>query len=120
LITRSVSRPKTHRHNIWEIIEHVSFWLDMTGQVMEGRRHPGIGELDDWPTLGSTPEDYVNSVATLSLRLNALVDTVESFDKGFDEKIAPDDFTYGWMLNGVCNHNLYHAGQIILLRTSNP
>jgi hypothetical protein len=70
----AISRPIPHRHNIWEIIEHVSFWLDMVGQVMEGRRHPEIGELDDWPIPGSTPEDYVNSVATLNLRLNALTD----------------------------------------------
>ena len=116
----AISKPIPHRHSIWEIIEHVSFWLDMVNQVLNGRKHPEIGELDDWPIPGETPEEYENSITTMCSRLDALIDSINTFDKGFNENITPDDFTYGWMLQGICNHNLYHSGQIILLRISNP
>jgi len=114
------SRPLTHRHTIWEIVEHVSFWLDVCTQVLHGRKHPKIGELDDWPDMGSTSEDWEKSVKKLREAHRGLKETILEFDHDFTDNITPDNFTYEWMIKGVCNHNLYHTGQVIILRASSP
>lgn len=119
-LDEAIDRPLPHRHTIWEILNHVVFWIDMAKQVLRGRAHPKIGELDDWPSMGVSAEEWRSSVRALTDSKRELVEAIRNFNKGFDEKIVPDDFTYGWMLEGLCNHNLYHTGQIIILRASNP
>ena len=114
------ARPLSHRHTIWEILNHIVFWMDMVSQVLNEREHPKIGELDDWPKMGSTEEEWLRVGGDLKVSHENLKETILRFEKSLSDNILPDDFTYEWMLQGLCNHNLYHTGQVILLRTTNP
>lgn len=114
------AKPLSHRHTIWEILNHIDFWMDMVSQVLKGREHPKIGELDDWPKMGSTEEEWLRVGGDFQASHENLKENILRFEKSLSDKIFPDDFTYEWMLQGLCNHNLYHTGQVILLRTTNP
>ncbi|GAJ06318.1 unnamed protein product [marine sediment metagenome] len=119
-IEEAVDKPLPHRHTIWEILNHIVFWIDMVGQVLRGREHPKIGELDDWPPMGSTDREWTEAVVALKASHDDLKEAIFGFERSFSENIHPEEFTYEWVIYGLCNHNIYHTGQIILLRISNP
>ncbi|MCW4051165.1 MAG: DinB family protein [Candidatus Bathyarchaeota archaeon] len=119
-IDEASARPLSKRHSIWEIVNHTAFWMTICEKVLEGMEHPAPGELDDWPKRGSTKQEWEESVSQLGKAADALKKSIKDYDGDFTEITPPSDFSYEWMLNGVCNHNLYHTGQVILLRASNP
>ncbi len=99
-IEEAIERPLPHRHTIWEILNHIVFWIDIVGQVLEGRGHPKIGELDDWPPMGSTELEWKQAKTNLKVSHDDFIEVILGFEKNFSENIHPEEFTYEWMIHG--------------------
>jgi uncharacterized damage-inducible protein DinB len=76
-----------------------------------------IGE-QDWPTVRDDSEEaWQETLQDLQDAQKKLYDAVVALPESrLDEKVPNRDHTIRYMLVGVAQHELYHAGQIAVLR----
>ena len=67
--------------------------------------------------MGATEEDWKQSVKRLEAAVNMLVDELASWtNKELALTVGETSFTYKQMLHGLIHHNLYHVGQIMIMK----
>ena len=116
---QAASRPLDGAHSIWEIVLHIAAWQDFVARAVEGEPMPtNLPEEENWPPVGDKSEaawrDAAQSLGDGNKRLrDALRKLV---DEDLDRIVAGRDYSVYFMLHGVLQHSLYHAGQIALLK----
>jgi uncharacterized damage-inducible protein DinB len=76
-----------------------------------------VADEDDFPPAASTASGWASAVAELQAAVVRMDQMLERADAAVLERLSPDGrYTVGVMLDGVVQHNLYHAGQIALLK----
>jgi hypothetical protein len=110
--------PIAGSHSIWEIVLHIAAWETETALVLNGKDYVTLQGEDDWPAVtGTSAEAWKGALAGLESAQDALVQAAGALsDEDLEKQIPGRDFTFYVLLHGVLNHNLYHAGQIGLLR----
>lgn len=113
-------RPAPQRHNIWEIIVHAAYW-----KYAVCRRFAEL-ERGSFPLKGSNwfvrPEALNEQMLKADIALlrswhERLVSAVSSFEGSKLEKKPPGSkTTFRDLAIGAAAHDLYHAGQIQLLK----
>lgn len=115
------ARPLTNAHSIWELVRHIAVWEDVGRRRLEGdRAQIEISSPEDWPP----PEDLSEAAwdqakATLDRGHEALVEAIARVSESrLDEPVFEGMSTVYVTLHGVIQHDLYHAGQIAMLKKS--
>jgi len=117
-------RPLPRRHTIWEIVLHLAANIDFVLARLDGREFELSPEAD-WPPAsepaGATAAAWADALAALDARYEALLAQVRALD---DEQLAVPvvgrPYPVYAMLHGIIQHNVYHAGQVALLREAAP
>jgi uncharacterized damage-inducible protein DinB len=111
------ARPIANAHTIWELVLHVSAWLQAVGRRLAGESVELAG-AEDWPAVEDASEAaWQKTLATLDRETNALQDAIARLPEGSLRKGVPEcNYSVRFMLEGVVQHHLYHAGQIALLK----
>lgn len=113
----AAARPLPEAHSIWEIVLHVAGWQDVVRRRLGGEkvREPDPG---DWPAQGSGEEAWREALEALDRSHAALLEAVGRVDPArLDELLFRGaEWSVYVSLHGVVQHNLYHAGQIALLK----
>ena len=118
----ALARPLARSHCIWEIVLHIAVWDDAARRRMAGEVVQPTPD-EDWPAIAETsPEAWRRTLGHLRRTHDALVAAVSALpDSRLMEKVPgkePDYYTLYYMLHGIAQHELYHAGQIALLKKS--
>ncbi len=105
-------------HSIWENVLHVIAWKRVVRRRLEGELIGGIGTEEDWPTIRDESEpSWKAALAELEKEYRALSELISSLTEAKLFEIVPGtSYSFYFMLHGVIQHDLYHAGQISLLR----
>lgn len=115
-------RPRPGRHNIWELIVHTAYWKYAVLRRLTG------SERGSFPLGGSnwferplpdalTPRALAADLQLLRSTHKALLAAVDAFDARRLGELPPGGkVTYRDLIVGVAAHDLYHAGQIQLLK----
>jgi uncharacterized damage-inducible protein DinB len=110
------ARPVPQAHTIWEIVRHVSAWLGAAGRRMSGEAVELIGE-HDWPTTDSTDAAWQKTLAELDRETAALQEAIAKLPAELLRKGVPGrNYSVRFLLEGIVQHHLYHAGQILMLK----
>lgn len=111
-------RPIARAHSIGEIVLHIAAWIDVTRRRIEGEPVHGLPDVLDWPDCGCADEaEWQRVLGVLEAAHAALQRTLKSLsDARLDDPVAGSDPTVRSSLSGLIQHNVYHAGQIVLLR----
>jgi uncharacterized damage-inducible protein DinB len=114
----AAQHPIAGAHSIWEIVRHVAAWMAEAGRVLDGKEYVSLEAAADWPPVTDTSESaWRSALAELEAAENALVEATRKLPDEDLEKLVPGkEFSYYVLLHGVLQHNLYHGGQIGLLR----
>lgn len=121
---QAAARPLARAHSIWEIVAHLSGWKRTVHQRLEGQvvRLPEEG---DWPQVTDVSEQsWQKTLARLKARHDALLVAVRGLDEARLEDVLLAESgreTGGGVscyvtLHGAAQHDLYHGGQISLLK----
>ena len=119
-------RPSAQRHNIWEIVVHAAYWkYAATRRFTDGARGSFQLKGSNWfPRPSTNARDDKAWRADLQLlddmhdALRAAVITLSANDL---PKIPPGKKVSNFaLLSGAAAHDLYHAGQIQLLKRLAP
>jgi uncharacterized damage-inducible protein DinB len=116
---RAASRPLAGAHSIWEIALHVAAWQGFAARAVEGAAMPtDLAAAEDWPPVSDTSEDaWRAAVAGLREAGRRLRDALRGLSEEDLERVVPGrEYTFYFLLHGVVQHGLYHAGQIALLK----
>ncbi len=114
---RARAHPIEGRHGIWEIVNHVDFWMEKTQKALEGEAMPDVSGTSDWPPAGEGEEEWMGAKGALRKTYEALVESVTRFDGvRLSEKVPGRNYSFSAMLHGIVDHNIYHSGQIAILR----
>jgi uncharacterized damage-inducible protein DinB len=111
----SSERPLAGTHTIGEIVTHVAVWIDVVTRRLQGEAYEPASAAEDWP-----PSDqFTLAIARLEAAHSRLLDTVARMSpEALDEPVPGKPYTAYVMLEGIIQHNLYHAGQIAILKRS--
>ncbi len=115
----AAARPIAGVHSIWELVGHCTYWRRVAaGALAGGPVDPEPpDELNFPPVDDSGPQAWARALEALEESQTALVAGLKSFpDERLDEHVDGREFTFYFLLHGVIQHDLYHGGQIALLK----
>ena len=106
-------------HTIWELVLHLTVWMSVPTRRLAGAEIPTLPPDQDWPAPPAPSESaWREALDRLADRQRDLESAVRDLpDDRLREKVLGDvPYSIYTMLHGVVQHNLYHAGQIALLK----
>lgn len=113
-------KPKPEVHSIYEVVQHMLAWRIYALHILEGDLEYDIevNSHKDWSVLPqASQEAWADLVASLkSNQTHLLRKLAEADDELLTETVPRREFTYDHMLQGIIHHDIYHLGQIALLK----
>lgn len=114
-------RPSRGRHNIWELVVHSAYWkYDIRRRLTGGvGRWFAIEGSNFWSRpVDGTMNEWKSDLALLEAEHRALREAVAGFpEKRWTQKAPGKPFDFEGLVRGIAAHDIYHAGQIQLLKT---
>jgi uncharacterized damage-inducible protein DinB len=117
---QAVFRPGRGRHNVWELVVHAAYWKYTVRRRLTG------GKRGSFALKGSNwfprPDRFdrtawTTDVALLVAEHRLLRDVVADLNpRSLSRALPGSPFTVGGLVRGIAAHDLYHAGQIQLLK----
>jgi nicotinate-nucleotide pyrophosphorylase (carboxylating) len=118
----AAARPVAGAHSIAEIVLHISAWQEAATRRLQGQEYEP-SPAENWPEVtGLSEPAWENTLFELRRSFEELCAVVEDFkDEQLDRAVnfksySQHVYSYYVLLHGVVQHNLYHAGQIALLK----
>lgn len=113
-------RPSPDRHNIWEIALHCAYWKYVVRRRITGEKRgsfPLAGSNFFRRPVRATAAAWREDLRLLDEMHDALVSEVGRLsDARLRARTATGRFTNRQLVTGAAAHDLYHAGQIQLLK----
>ena len=113
-------RPAPNRHNIWEIIVHCAYWKYVVRRRILGERRatfPHNGSNWFKRPLVLTPEALRQDIVLLEQTHRAMVLALSTLSAAALEQIPRNSkVSNEAIIRGIAFHDVYHAGQIQLLK----
>ena len=110
-------RPIGTAHTIWEIVRHIETWDRVVLRRLQGGWFEPT-EAEDWPPVEDRDEPSwrrdVASMIAAHEELNGALRTLPP--EALETPTAPGKRALFHMVYGAIEHELYHAGQIAILR----
>jgi uncharacterized damage-inducible protein DinB len=115
---RAAARPIPGAHSIWEITLHIMTWERVVRLRLDGDMPDDPPDEENWPKVSDTSQQsWQKTIAELEEGNKALRDAIARLDQLRLDEIVPEKvYSFYFMLHGVIQHDLYHAGQIALLK----
>lgn len=116
---RAAWRPAPGRHSIWDLVVHAAYWKYAVRRRLTGEKRGSFAlEGSNWFTRPDRSEaSWRRDIALLVAehrRLRAVVTGLRDADLPRRAKGSPR--TRATLIYGVAAHDVYHAGQIQLLK----
>ena len=123
-LEQAVWRPGPDRHNIWEIAVHAAYWKYVVRRRFTGEKRGSFPlKGSNWFTRDQTngADQWKQDLRLLDETHNALRQMVETVTKKQLQAIPTGAKVSGAeVLRGIALHDVYHAGQIQLLKKQCP
>ena len=114
---KAASHPIQGAHSIWELVLHIAAWNKAAVRRLSGDRAQLGGEEDFPPVSDTSDKAWQQTIENLKRAHRELHYAIESLDESrLDQPIIAGMSTVYGTLHGVIQHDLYHAGQIALLK----
>jgi uncharacterized damage-inducible protein DinB len=113
----AAAKPLRNVHSIWELTMHTAAWDTAILRRLAGEKLQLSGS-ENFPQVEKPTESaWRKTVATLKRTHETLVKTVASLpDSRLWDRVPGKRYDFYHMLHGVTQHELYHAGQIAILK----
>ena len=117
---QAVARPIKNAHTIWELVLHIAAWDGAVRRRMGGVAVT-LSDAENFPPVRDTSEAaWAKALAEVRRAHDDLIAAVSAMPDARLYEMVPGKegahYTFYYMLHGVVQHELYHAGQIALLK----
>ncbi len=112
------ARPLSNAHTIRELVVHVVVWEQEAMARLEGKGRDDLPPEEDWPAGAAAWADLLDELDAAHERLTAAIAELapDLSDAALGKTVAGSPGTVYHLLHGVIQHNLYHAGQMAILK----
>jgi len=114
---QAAAHPVTGAHSIWELVVHIAAWEGACRRRLEGDRAE-LSTEEDWPPVIETDEGaWAITKDSLIEGHHKLRESIAFLTEArLDEPILQNMPSVYVTIHGVIQHDLYHAGQIAILK----
>ena len=114
---RAAAHPVPSVHSIWELVVHIAAWEGACRRRLGGDRAE-LSQVENWPAVADTTEvAWAMTKAALIEGHHKLRESIAFLTEArLDEPILPNMPSVYVTIHGVIQHDLYHAGQIAILK----
>jgi len=116
----AAAHPIGNAHSIWELVLHMTAWDGAVMRRAEGKATELSDKLNFPPVTDTGEAAWRKAIEQLKATHDQLVKAVAAFpDSRLLEQVpgkAAKYHTYFYNFSGIVQHDLYHAGQIALLK----
>ena len=114
---QAAARPLRHAHTIWELVLHITTWKRAVLHRMQGEAFSVSQTMNFPPMPKATAANWKNTLAALQAAQEDLRRAVAALpDSRLRQIVRGKKHSVYFMLHGLVQHDLYHAGQIALLK----
>lgn len=102
-------------HSIVELVNHMTAWRMHVISRMSGDLGYTVGEAENFPA----DTDWNAALHKLNKSQELLLKELSSFPESRLTELVPQashKYTFNTMLHGIIHHDLYHIGQIVLIK----
>jgi uncharacterized damage-inducible protein DinB len=117
-------RPARGRHSVWELVVHAAYWKYAVRRRLSGEKRGSFALAgSNWFPRPDVADEkaWASDVRLLTAehkKLRAVVAALR--DRDLDRPAAGQRTTVRVLVRGIAAHDLYHAGQIQLLKRLRP
>lgn len=116
---RAAAKPFRGVHSIWELVLHIAAWDGAVLRRIGGEKLQLKAEENFPPVQQVSEKTWQQAVAQVRRAHESLTKTVEKLnDSRLGDRVPGKRYDFEFMLHGVVQHELYHAGQIAILKKS--
>jgi uncharacterized damage-inducible protein DinB len=113
----AAGKPLPNVHSIWELVLHIAVWDAAAIARIDGTKTQPAGELNFPPVRMATPAPWRKAIANTKRTHDALVRKVAALpDSRLRTRCPGKRYDLYHLRHGVVQHELYHAGQIAILK----
>jgi hypothetical protein len=113
-------RPSNNGHNIWELAVHCAYWKYTVRRRLLGekrRSFPLKGNNFFLRPIEISEAAWKKDIALLEEMHQLLIEAIKTLSDGqLHTNVKGSKLTKRFLLSGIASHDLYHAGQIQLLK----
>ena len=102
-------------HSIIELVAHMTAWRIFVVKKLQGNTDYKVTDEMNF----TTPTDWAKVLEELDASQARLLEALKNFDSSkLYDAVPHGSYNYNFytLLNGIIHHDLYHAGQIALLK----
>jgi uncharacterized damage-inducible protein DinB len=115
----AAAKPLPDVHSIWELVLHVAAWDGAALRRLSGEKCQPKGAANFPPVIDPTPVAWRKAVAAMKSTHQSLVRTVAALPESrLHDRVPGKRYDFYHMLHGMVQHELYHAGQVAILKKS--
>jgi hypothetical protein len=119
-VPKATWRPAPGRHNIWEIVVHAAYWKYIVRRRLLGEKKGSFPlKGSNWFVRPATMTSVAwrSDIALLEDMHRKMREAIAGLAPGDLEKIPPGSKVSNTaIISGIAAHDVYHAGQIQLLK----
>jgi len=116
----AATRPIKNAHTIWELLLHIAAWDDAVRRRTGGTAVTLSDEQNFPPVKDTSEAAWRQAIEFAKNTHNELIKAVAAFPDSRLHGQVPGKtesyYNYFYMFSGIVQHELYHAGQIALLK----
>jgi uncharacterized damage-inducible protein DinB len=113
----AAARPLDNVHSIWALVLHVAAWDDAAYRRLGGEKVQLTGTANFPVAPKPTEASWHKAIADVKHTHDVLVKAVAALPESrLRERVPGKRYDFYYMLHGVAQHALYHAGQIAILK----
>jgi len=113
-------KPGRGRHSIWELVLHIAYWNYAVRRHLDPDSARFPRSPANWPAVPQRADAraWAADRALLALEHARLVRAVRRFPVSQWGRVPPEGkrWTFGELIVGIAAHDVYHTGQIQLLK----
>jgi uncharacterized damage-inducible protein DinB len=117
-------RPGSTRHNIWELTVHAAYWKYVVRRRVTGEASGSFPRgPSNWPEVPAQADEkaWKNDIRLLEAEQTSLLQLVSELDGTDLQRRSPRrTWTLAEEIQGIAAHDLYHTGQIQLIKRLMP
>jgi uncharacterized damage-inducible protein DinB len=114
----AAAKPIANTHSIWELLLHIAAWDDAVRRRLDSPQLITLNDAENFPPVKDASTAAWEQAVQQSVHAHRqLVKAVEELpDARLTERVPGKDYDIRMMLYGIVQHELYHAGQMALLK----
>ncbi len=115
---QAAQRPIPGAHTIWELVLHATAWDRVVCERIVGGKTTSLPPEENFPVVTDISEvAWKKALKELEQQHRTLAAAIRKFpDAKLDGKLGGGDYSFYITMHGAVQHDLYHAGQIAILK----